>query len=200
MDAREEAIAFYRTVQDYERHFNSLEFEVRKLASAWLLASFAAIAFIVRGDIDAGRALLSGHQLLALIALLAQCGLFSLWTLDQIVYHRLLDAVFTTTLHIERAIPELPQLRTTMLRYAGGTGVARYLTFFYLLPMAIFAAIGWIAVLGARLSMPWLAVAGLTTLLPLWVAFKQWSITRAQLAARPGLDWSAATTDRPWPQ
>jgi hypothetical protein len=122
-----EAIEFYRSVQSYEQHFNGIEFEVRKLASTWLIIGFGAIAFLIRGDLVETQSLIGAIPLIAFIALLAQTGLFLLWILDQLVYHNLLDAVFTTALHIERSNPDLPPVRMQMLKLSGGAGVARYL-------------------------------------------------------------------------
>ncbi len=179
-----EAVTFYRTVQVYEHHFNGLEFEVRKLASAWLIASFAAIAFIVRGDLVVDRSLISPDPLLILVAGLAQIGLFSLWILDQVVYHSLLDAVFTTALHLERRLPELPPLRSTMLRLTGGAGVARYLSLFYMLPMAVFAGVAWWAASHAGAPV-WLLAAATVTALPLWVWLKSRAMAAERLKQRP---------------
>ena len=182
-----EAIAFYKTVQVYEHHFNGLEFEVRKLASAWLIASFGAIAFIVRGDLAVAKSLISPDPLLILVAGLAQIGLFSLWILDQVVYHTLLDAVFTTALHLERRLVELPPLRSMMLRLTGGAGVARYLSLFYQLPMAVFAGIAWWGALHAGAA-GWLAIAAAITALPVWVWIKARALAAERLRQRPQPD------------
>ena len=38
--------AFYDGLRDFEHHFDSMEFEVRKIASGWMALIFTAIAFI----------------------------------------------------------------------------------------------------------------------------------------------------------
>ena len=178
---RKEALAFYRTVQSYEAHFNQLEFEVRKIASAWLLASFAALAFLLRGDLDDSTSLVGTFPLVVLVCTLAQIGLFLMWILDQVVYHGLLDAAFTAALRIEARFPELVPLRSLMLRISAGTddgrggiGMARYLRLFYLLPMLAFATIAWWAIVraGGGIAWPWIGVALVCTGLPLWVLAK----------------------------
>jgi hypothetical protein len=175
--AQDHDLAFYKTVQVYEHHFNQLEFEVRKLASIWLLASFGAIAFLFRGELDSAKSLFDPMMLLVMIAVLAQTGLFILWMLDQVAYHGLLDAVFTLALHIERRHPELPPIRSMMLRSTSGTGVAGYIKFFYLLPMMAFAAMACFAAYagqGARANVGMLLWSGaaLSWLAPLWVVWK----------------------------
>jgi hypothetical protein len=175
--AEDHELAFYKTVQDYEHHFNQLEFEVRKLASIWLFASFGAIAFLFRGELDSAKSLFDPMMLLVMIATLAQVGLFILWMLDQVAYHGLLDAVFTLALHIERRRPELPPVRSMMLRSTSGTGMAFYIKFFYLLPMMAFATMACFAAYAGQGAAPrfgmllWLG-ALLTWLAPLWVLWK----------------------------
>lgn len=186
--AEAEALAFYRTVRDYEHHFNTIEFEVRKLASAWLIAAFTAIGFIVRGDIT-GNSLFSSWTMLLLVAGLAQLGLFTLWILDQVVYHGLLDAVFTKALHIERQLPQLPPLRSMMMRISGGAGMARYLSLFYLLPMLLFAILAWFAAIrvveaGAPVQ-PWIGIATIISGLPIWVIVKSAMLDRGRRRNRP---------------
>lgn len=186
-----EGIEFYRTVQDYEQHFNSIEFEVRKLASAWLIIGFGAIAFLIRGDLVETQSLIGAVPLIVFIALLAQTGLFLLWILDQLVYHNLLDAVFTTALHIERSNPDLPPVRMQMLRLSGGTGVARYLKLFYLIPMAVLAMIGSIACFvaidrGSTLFVLLILSALATITLPIWVIIKSNAVAKMRVASRRG--------------
>ncbi len=178
---REEALAFYRSVQSYEQHFNQLEFEVRKIAATWLLASFGALAFVLRGEIDDTKSLIDAMPLAVLICMLAQIGLFLMWILDQVVYHGLLDAAFTAALRIEARFPELVPLRSLMLRISagatdgtGGTGMARYMKLFYLIPMLAFAVISWWAVAhaGMEIGWVWVAAAMVCSALPGWVLIK----------------------------
>lgn len=185
----EQALLFYQTVQQYEHHFNGIEFEVRKLASTWLIISFAAIAFLIRGDLVESQSLIGAVPLIAMIALLAQVGLFMLWILDQMVYHNLLDAVFTTALHIERNNPDLPPVRSAMRRISGGTGMARYLKLFYVVPMIVFAAIAaaatWVAInRGSDIGPLLVAFTLITVALPTWVWLKSGMVSRSQLDSR----------------
>ena len=113
-----------------ERHFNSLETEYRKLASIWLLASFGGIGFLLKNDpgLAIPRELAIGG-----IGLAGSIGIFLLWIVDLLVYHRLLDACFVEAKAIERAHPELPQVRTRMSKsQAGGRVVTTRLRWFYI--------------------------------------------------------------------
>ncbi|MFM2409946.1 MAG: hypothetical protein RL481_774 [Pseudomonadota bacterium] len=186
-----EAMEFYRTVGDYERHFNGIEFEVRKLASAWLIIGFGAIAFLIRGDLVETQSLIGAVPLIVFIALLVQTGLFLLWILDQLVYHNLLDAIFTTALDIERSNPDVPPVRMQMLNLTGGAGVARYLKLFYLIPMAVLATIGSIACYvaterGSTLVILMILSTLATITLPIWVIVKSSAMAKMRVENRSG--------------
>lgn len=192
-----EAIAFYKTIQDYERHFNQMEFEVRKLASAWLLVGFGAIAFLIRGGLDSSHSMGTSLQLLVAVCALTQIGLFLLWILDQVVYHGLLDAAFSVALHIERRYSELPPLRSMMMRISagdalgkGGTGMARYMKLFYVLPMFAFAVLSWAATAldasGSQPASPILIVTSIAiATVPFWVLLKSHDMELGKKQNRP---------------
>ena len=132
----------YASIATYEHHFNDMEMEVRKFASAWLLASLGAIAYLVRQQLT--DSLVDAKLLIVIVCLMANLGLLILWILDQMVYHRLLNAVFLLGLRMEYTYAELPPIRTLMMLFSKKHGMARYLRFFYLVPMyamAILAAV-----------------------------------------------------------
>lgn len=132
----------YASIATYEHHFNNMETEVRKFASAWLLASLAALAYIVRQQLS--NSLVDAKLLIIIVCLMANTGLVILWILDQLVYHRLLNAVFLLGLRLEFKHSQLPPIRTLMMLFSQRRGMTRYLRFFYLIPMnglAILAAI-----------------------------------------------------------
>jgi hypothetical protein len=204
---RAEALAFYRSAQTYEHHFNDTEFEIRKLASAWLLASFAAIAFLIRGELQEQSSLAGPLQLIVIVAALAQTGLFLLWILDQVVYHGLLDAAFTLALHIERRYGELPPLRSMMMRIsagadgAHGTGMARHLKLFYLIPMGVYALLAWAATwLVHQRGGEWVEVLAVMsaaiTAIPVWVIVKTRLVDSGKWRNRPNA--GDAYADRPY--
>lgn len=125
----------YKTLRDFEQHFNQTQVEVKKLASAWMLATFAAVAFIVRGEL-AGRSLLDNGSLLVVIGLAGNIGLLSLWILDQQVNQPLIGAAFRVGMLLERSNPRLPPIRSKMWLNSRSHGVGRFHSFFYVCPMA----------------------------------------------------------------
>lgn len=114
-----------------ERHFNNLEAEYRKLASIWLLAGFAGMGFILK---EGPQLAVPREVALVAIGLATSIGIFLLWIVDLLVYHQLLDACFTQAKAIEKAHPELPQVRSSMEHtQGGGKVVTTRLRWFYIL-------------------------------------------------------------------
>jgi hypothetical protein len=105
-------IEIYKELGTYERHFNQMQSVYRGLASTWLLATFAGIEYVLDkstttyGGIDVRLAI-------SMIALAGGTGIFLLWIIDVMVYHKLLVAVTKESKKIE-CDPDLPKLRTTM--------------------------------------------------------------------------------------
>jgi len=131
----------YKRMQVYEHHFNTLETEIRKLASVWLLAALGAIAYLIKGlylgDNDASKVIINAELLISIVGLMGTFGLLILWILDQMVYHRLLNSVFLMGLRMEFKHKELPPIRTLMVLFSQKHGMARYMKFYYLLPMFV---------------------------------------------------------------
>lgn len=116
-----------------ERHFNQLQSVYRGVASTWLLATFAAVGYMLF-DKD-GK--LSHPGIAAMVCYAGAFGIILIWTLDLHVYHRLLVAVFREGLALEQEFPWLPRFRTNMANVGkkpGSTGperVRRRLAWYY---------------------------------------------------------------------
>ncbi len=61
---------------------------------------------------------------------MGNAGLLVPWILDQLVYHRLFDAVFLLDLRMEYTDRSLPPIRTLMVLYSRKRGMARFLRLF----------------------------------------------------------------------
>lgn len=190
--------SFYKTLSEYEHHFDSMELEVRKIASYWLGVIFAAIAFIVRGSLHADVSLASASTLLCLIALLGNTGMFALWSIDQRVYHALLNAVFRIGLTLEHRYPQIPPIRAQMWRNSENCGMGRYQVLFYVLPMGLIALVGLFGVaratgtLGARVELFLIALTAI--LIPLWIA-RSWLSELLVVLRVPGWVSTIAETE-----
>ena len=111
----------WRVVQECgeeERHFNQLQSVYRGVASTWLLATFAAVGYLLF-DKD-GR--LSHPGVSAVVCFAGAFGIGLIWNLDLNVYHRLLVAVFTEGHALEKHFTFLPKFRTNMFEVGRQAG------------------------------------------------------------------------------
>ncbi len=158
----------YTRIQINEHHFNKMETEIRKLASIWLLAALGALAFFVRGAYigQSGESLsmMNPKALITVICLMGTIGLLVLWILDQMVYHRLLNAVFLLGLRMEYLYKNLPPIRTLMMLFSSNLGMARYLRWYYLVPMFGLAVMGIISSIW-YLAEKWVSTGSAPTLI-----------------------------------
>lgn len=119
-------------IGEQERHFNNLESEYRKLASTWLLAFFTAIGFILGTD-----AIVMKEFFIAGISLAGAVGIFLLWIIDLLVYHRLLHACFEEGKRLEESNFWLPRMRTRMTTSVKGGDVTPRIIWFYIIGISI---------------------------------------------------------------
>jgi hypothetical protein len=74
-------------------------------------------------------------------------GLFILWILDQVVYQRLLNAIFVTGLYKEAVDPKVDPIRVMMVIGSEYKGMSKSYDLFYFIPMMsfnLFSAGAWI--------------------------------------------------------
>jgi hypothetical protein len=150
----------YKSLTAQCEHFNSIESTYRTLASTWLLAAFAGIGFIMK-DIQSEDVPL----FIAAVASAAAIGIFLLWLLDLMVYHRLLGAAFAEQLALEKRHAWLPQVAHGMMGAHGGAGVVPKIVWFYIASYSLLIGIASVALVhGAvptwSVSMQFLAMAG----------------------------------------
>lgn len=140
-----------------ERHFNGMQTSCRSMTSAWLLATFGAIGFILSQKFEVA---IDRELLITVIAIVGAVGIALLWVLDLLVYHRLLDSCFIEGLILEERYPWLPPFRGNMMRTQAGQGVLFRVLGFYLGPIV-------------------LLILTATTALAIWCYREKWSLTAA---------------------
>jgi hypothetical protein len=86
-------IEAYKEFGDYERHFNQMQSICRGFASTWLLATFGGIGYALWNSNFAASVVGPRTAAASLVALAGGTGIFLLWLIDIVVYHRLLVAV-----------------------------------------------------------------------------------------------------------
>jgi len=137
----------YWKLAEIEQRFNDSASGVRTLASAWILSALGAIGWLL----DASKAPDAWHLpvafLATLVCTLATAGVATLWVMDQLVFHRLLDSVFLVGLRMEYASPSLPPIRHVMLKTMEGQGTHRWERLFYCAPMLAFVLVSMLLLL-----------------------------------------------------
>ena len=132
-DGKEDLLKKYERLLLHENQFNAQIAEIRKIASAWLLADMGAMAYIIKG---AQNGILNplDRSLILVVGLLGAIGLTVLWIMDRKVYAQLLDGTIFLALKMEQAhVQELPQIRSTILAYSSYVG--RYIGAYYYVPV-----------------------------------------------------------------
>lgn len=145
----------YWRLAEFEHHFNDIETRTRIIAATWMVVAFGAIAVLVQqsgGTTNllsyllnqsngAAKWLIPPAALISLVCLMATVGLFVIWIIDQLVYHRLLESVFLIGLKLEHDNDWLPPLRTMMMVSAESKGMSRWIRLYYLIPILVFITV-----------------------------------------------------------
>ena len=135
----------YWELPKLEERFNSSSQSIRGLASAWLLGTFAALAWLVQNQKNMSA--LAPLGLLLIIVCTVACGGFTtLWIMDQLVFHRLLNSVFLIGLLMEANDCKIPPLRSMMMKTEESRGTHFWEKFFYVGPILAFIVISLLAI------------------------------------------------------
>ena len=153
----------YWKFSEMEQHFNASQGGIRTLASGWLLASCGAVGLLLKSETNTSWLIPVG-LLIILVATLACAGLSTLWVIDQLIFHRLLNSVFIVGLRLEAMDPTLPPIRSMMMKSAESKGMHRWHKFFYVVPIAAFMALSVLVLFSRRVGSTGLGIATLTRL------------------------------------
>jgi membrane protein YdbS with pleckstrin-like domain len=122
-----------------ERHFNELETQYRILASQWLLGAFAGIGFVIVSD---PKLSFDKLWLVVAICLISIVGIYQLWRMDIVIYHKLLHATFEVGLELEAEYQFLPKIKTRMKNSVPGKSASNVLFYYYYISIVFFSAVG----------------------------------------------------------
>lgn len=131
----------YKQLALNDRHFNQMAGTVRAIASAWLLASFVGMGFVLTRDLKFGDSV-SPELLVVLITAMTSLGVTTLWIVDLRVYQTLLHANFSVGLRLEFIDRSLPPIRATMVTSIHSGRAVPGLSTFYAAPIAVLLVIG----------------------------------------------------------
>jgi hypothetical protein len=131
----------YWKLSEMEERFNASSGGIRTLASGWLLASLAAIGWLLDPSRGSSNWLVPVGLLVCVVSSLSVAGIATLWVLDHLVFKRLLNSVFLVGLRMEKLDPALPPIRTMMLKTMAGRGTYLWEMLFYVAPIFVFTAL-----------------------------------------------------------
>lgn len=126
---------FVKELGQQERHFDEAINRYKGMASSWLLASFAAMGFILANNIEPSLLYIAG------VGLAGAIGIISLWIIDIKVYQQLLNAAFNEARLLEDQNVWLPRTRSNMTRSQATGSVVANISWFYILGVSIPALI-----------------------------------------------------------
>jgi hypothetical protein len=136
---------------EYERHFNIIQAGLRGIASIWLLAAFGAIASVLTHE-DANHLVVPLELATAAIAAMGSIGLTVLWMQDELIYHRLLNAILLLGLRLEDSNPQLPPIHAAMYSSMPKRGYEKQLSTFYNIPIGVLGLASLVAFCAAVVS------------------------------------------------
>ena len=181
--------SIYRELGVLERHFNNLQARYRALASTWLLAALAGAGFVLS---EKRNLLIPRELIIAGIGVGGSIGIYLLWVLDLLVYHRLLDAAFIEASNLETTHKWLPQIRNNMRRLLGGKGLS-LVVWFYVAGTEVMALVGgvglflWVITLGVLPVAVFLITTGYVIAMGLVLVYM-----RRRTSSTPSLESQAA--------
>lgn len=130
----ERVMRLVEEITGQENHFNDLQTQYRKLASTWLLASFAACGYILKSS---GLPYDEWYFVFG-ICMAASVGLSILWMLDLTVYQRLLAAYFLQGVKLEFEYYQwLTPSRINIIRSQRTGEVTSKMQYFYFFSIAV---------------------------------------------------------------
>ena len=97
MTEDEQNLEILKLITSAEHHFNNLTFNVRALASTWLLATIAGVGWILKdlpSNADNSELLIDKGDLLLVLCIGGSLGIFVLWILDIRVYQQMTNVWF----------------------------------------------------------------------------------------------------------
>jgi hypothetical protein len=174
---------------EYERHFNSIQVGIRGLASVWLLAAFGAITTLLNQQ-ESASLLLPLEWVICLVSVMGAIGLVLLWIIDQLVYHRLLNAIVLVGIRLEHDDATLPPVHSAMYSFMPRKGFGYYLSLFYIGPSVALSAIA-LSAAGYEASQGFSAEAiGLIALAAVPAALAGFVSTRSDDEKQIFLEWA----------
>jgi len=150
-----------KLITQSENHFNNLCFNIRALASTWLLASLGGVGFLLTKTVTAD---LQANHLLVLLCWVSSIGIFVLWILDLLVYQKMLNAWFASREPIETKNINFPQMFKEITKSQPGGRAANLIKIYYLALVSLPLALALYVSFYLQLILQWTVLTGVLTL------------------------------------
>ena len=161
MTDEERRLESLKLITSAEHHFNNLCFNIRALASTWLLATFAGIGWIVKdlpSTLEETGLFIDKVDLILALCLGSSIGIFILWILDVQIYQQMLNVWFENRKKFETD-DALPTVRVGMKNLFKTGRATDLIMIFYMALIAAPLLLGAvIANSAAKTPKMWLAV------------------------------------------
>lgn len=132
MDDFEKKLEMLKLITSSEHHFNNLTFNIRALASTWLLATFAGVGWILKDLPEKGTLLsIEKPDFIAALCLCSALGIFVLWVMDLKVYQQLLYVWFNGR-ELYEVDDQFPKIREKMKALFSSGRATEYIKFYYM--------------------------------------------------------------------
>ena len=129
----ERTLEMLKLISTAEHHFNNLTFNIRALASTWLLATLAGIGWILKdlkkSDVDY---LIDKPDLIIALCMGSSVGIFVLWIIDIKVYQSLLNVWFDARDLYEDG-KKFPKIREKMKKLFESGRATQLIKYYYVL-------------------------------------------------------------------
>lgn len=132
-------IEIWKKLEEWENHLNEQQSKIRAIHSAWILAGFGAIGFILRMD-PRPNALVPPPTLAGVVSYVAALGMVALMIQDQSFLQTIVSSIFSWGTQLEAADSSIPGIRALTGRVMQRKPAYRFILPFYILPSAVFAA------------------------------------------------------------
>jgi hypothetical protein len=132
-------IAFFTSETNKNiRHYTSLQAKYRSMGFQWLLAAFAAIAFVMSVELPIP---LHKLWLVFAIAIVASLGILQLWKADILAYGILISAFSVTDTDGKEISYTSAAMKNSIQAFLGHRHVVHTLFYFYYIIIFIFTAV-----------------------------------------------------------
>jgi len=108
------SFCLFNKYRNYQFHYNKIKTQYKYLSLTWIGGAFMGFTYLITGRENALPFDLDFLVGISLVAFFANIGILLLCFLDTAVYHRLIEVIFKSCLHLEKEFPFLKKTHQNM--------------------------------------------------------------------------------------